>query len=347
MLFGILYFSWLIQSPVSAEKPIEVFIEGKKIEFTVQPTIENGTTLVPFRPVFESVGLDIVWDGTKGVVTGKKKDLTLELQLDSKTASINGKLKLLEVAPRLVDGQTVVPLRFVVEAMGKEVRWDSDTRTIQISSNLPIKPKQVTYEGSFLNGLRNGFGKLYEDGNLVYEGEFALSLFEGKGKKYYPNGKLNYEGDFSKGFMHGHGKLYREDGTLWYVAQFTNETIQGQGTIYFPDGHRLDVGFENGLPTGDGTYYFGDGTVRYVGGYKNGLRNGEGTIYYGNGVIMYEGEFIQSKFIKGKSYYEDGKLHYEGEMHEFEPEGMGVEYNRDGTIYHQGQFHEGKPVLNN
>ena len=42
----------------------------------------------------------------------------------------------------------------------------------------------ILYEGEFLNGKRNGQGKLYgDDGKLIYKGEFLNGKFNGKGKQ--------------------------------------------------------------------------------------------------------------------------------------------------------------------
>ena len=46
---------------------------------------------------------------------------------------INGKAVNIAAAPSLVDGLTLVPLRFISEALGAEVLWDGKTKTININ----------------------------------------------------------------------------------------------------------------------------------------------------------------------------------------------------------------------
>lgn len=53
-------------------QPIQVFIDGEPLEFTKDPLIVNGTTMVQFRPLFESFGLEIGWDDASRTVTGTK-----------------------------------------------------------------------------------------------------------------------------------------------------------------------------------------------------------------------------------------------------------------------------------
>ena len=66
------------------------------------------------------------------------------------------------------------------------------------------------YEGSVLNGVKNGFGKFfYEDGGS-YEGEWKNGEIQGYGKLYYQSGNLAYEGYWTKGEFDGKGKIINQ-----------------------------------------------------------------------------------------------------------------------------------------
>ena len=46
-----------------------------------------------------------------------------------------------------------------------------------------------------MNGERNGKGKeYYDNGVILFEGEFANGKWNGIGKEYYRNGKIKYVG---------------------------------------------------------------------------------------------------------------------------------------------------------
>ena len=53
----------------------------------------------------------------------------------------------------------------------------------------------------FEEGEYSGLGKLFDSttGNLVYDGEFYMGKYQGKGKLYNDNQVLIYEGDFYMG----------------------------------------------------------------------------------------------------------------------------------------------------
>lgn len=117
---------------MAEEKPIDVFIDGERINFTTDPIVKNGTTLVEFKPIFNKLGYNVSWDSTTKTVTGQNSEITINLQLNSKTAVVNDQNHTLQVAPEAIKGRTFIPLRFVSELSGKSVHWDSDTRIISI-----------------------------------------------------------------------------------------------------------------------------------------------------------------------------------------------------------------------
>ena len=47
--------------------------------------------------------------------------------------------------------------------------------------------------------MRNGKGKNYCDGILIYEGEYLNGERNGRGKEYERNGKLIFEGEYLNG----------------------------------------------------------------------------------------------------------------------------------------------------
>jgi hypothetical protein len=115
-----------------AAQLISVMLDGKQLEFNSQPVILNGTTLVEFRTIFENLGLYVSWDKSTRIVTGTKSGLDIKLKAGSNTATVNGVNKTLQASPGIINGYTMVPLRFIAEASGKSVIWDGDSDIINI-----------------------------------------------------------------------------------------------------------------------------------------------------------------------------------------------------------------------
>ena len=96
-----------------------------------------GRTVVPIRAIVEALGGSIGWDGKERKVTINLNGTTIELWIGKPKASVNGVMKWIDpknhdVKPIIVNGRTMLPLRFVAENLGCTVDWDSVTRTITI-----------------------------------------------------------------------------------------------------------------------------------------------------------------------------------------------------------------------
>jgi hypothetical protein len=65
------------------------------------------------------------------------------LQIGSTTAIVDGQQQLLDVAPFLVGARTLVPLRFVSQALGATVTFDNSTNTVTITRPLAAAPPPV------------------------------------------------------------------------------------------------------------------------------------------------------------------------------------------------------------
>jgi hypothetical protein len=119
----------------AASKPIDVYINGSKVSFTAgSPYLANNSVLVPFRVVFEKLGLQVLWDAKTGTVTGKSSNLAITLKIGSDRATVNGTVKKLTTAPVSSAGTTYIPLRFIAEATGGTAVWNATNRSVQITT---------------------------------------------------------------------------------------------------------------------------------------------------------------------------------------------------------------------
>lgn len=125
---------------ISQAEP-KVILDGSLLVFDVPPTIEDGRTLVPLRTIFEALGATVEWDNDTQTVTALKADTEVKLVIGGQ-AFKNGIPVSLDVPARIISSRTMVPLRFISEAMGCAVEWDNDTQTINIIS-VPAKVKPV------------------------------------------------------------------------------------------------------------------------------------------------------------------------------------------------------------
>ena len=122
---------------------IKVMFNGRYLTLDVAPVIQSGRTLVPFRVLFEALGASVGWTEATNTVTGAKGTTTVSLVIGSKTATVNGKAVTLDVAPTVISGRTLVPVRFVSENLGAEVSWVSSQNTVVVRGPAPATTFKV------------------------------------------------------------------------------------------------------------------------------------------------------------------------------------------------------------
>jgi len=121
-------------TPAVAQE-IGVRVNGRPVAFTgMGPVQIEGRVMVPLRGVLEAMGAAVVWDPATRSVVGSKGSNRFELRIDRPTATVDGRTVTLDVPARVMRGATMVPLRFVSEALGADVRWSGSTRTVEIAT---------------------------------------------------------------------------------------------------------------------------------------------------------------------------------------------------------------------
>lgn len=90
----------------------------------VKPYVKNGRTLVPVRFISESLGAEVGWDGSSSTVTVRLNGKVVKLVVGSKTMKVGSKDVELDTAAEISENRTYLPLRSLVEALGKKVFYD-------------------------------------------------------------------------------------------------------------------------------------------------------------------------------------------------------------------------------
>ena len=80
----------------------------------------------------------------------------IKMKINDVNYSINGEGKKMDAKPFIKNDRTLVPLRFIVEAIGGEVNWDNDNRLVTVNSKgktieLPIDSKTIKIDGKDVN----------------------------------------------------------------------------------------------------------------------------------------------------------------------------------------------------
>lgn len=158
----------LLPDAAQATKPIKIIIHGTEVKSDTSPFIENNRTMVPIRVISEYLGYNVDWDaetqsiaisndnentmtneGAIGLYIGKPiivifnpetitkyNNMLINNQITIEDAGIkifeNSKIVDLDVAPKIVNNHTYVPIRVISEYMGLTVEWDERIRAVAI-----------------------------------------------------------------------------------------------------------------------------------------------------------------------------------------------------------------------
>jgi uncharacterized repeat protein (TIGR02543 family) len=113
-------------------------VNGGSMALDSPPVIKNGRTLVPIRAIIEALGGTVGWDGTARKATVTLGSVTIELWIGQSAARVNSistriDSANLKVVPEIINGRTMLPLRFVSENLGCSIVWADATKTITIT----------------------------------------------------------------------------------------------------------------------------------------------------------------------------------------------------------------------
>jgi hypothetical protein len=116
----------------STKHAVAVEVDGEKL--AADAYLVDGRTVVPLRAIFERLNATIEWNEEEQSVTAVKGSTTVKLAIGRTDATAGERTVTLDVPPMLINGSTYVPLRFVSEAMGAGVTFDSERSTAVVST---------------------------------------------------------------------------------------------------------------------------------------------------------------------------------------------------------------------
>jgi hypothetical protein len=115
--------------------PITVVVNGQRMHFDQPPIEQAGRVFVPLRGVFEQLGASVVYQN--GIINATGNGRQISLRIGSRQATIDGQTQTLDVPPFTVGARTLVPLRFVAQALGATVDWNQATSTVTVIGGQP------------------------------------------------------------------------------------------------------------------------------------------------------------------------------------------------------------------
>ncbi|MBI3722246.1 MAG: hypothetical protein HY248_06800, partial [Fimbriimonas ginsengisoli] len=104
-----------------------ILFNGHSVAFDVQPTVQDGVPVTPFRHLVEHQGGKIDWEASTKTVTANTEGRTVWVRVGNRLARIDSREVEMELAPYLKKGRTIVPLSFIRDALNVRVEFDPAT----------------------------------------------------------------------------------------------------------------------------------------------------------------------------------------------------------------------------
>lgn len=118
--------------PATAQPPITVVVNGETLRLDPPPVIVHSRVLIPLRGVLERLGATVDWEAATRTIRVFRGSTVVVLAVGHPEAQVDGRSVRLDVAPVIIGGRAFVPLRFVSAAIGAQVEWRADERTVVI-----------------------------------------------------------------------------------------------------------------------------------------------------------------------------------------------------------------------
>jgi len=138
---------------------VGITLNSAPIESELKPFILKNRTYVPLRGVFEAMGINVEWFDTKANENGvevhtheikaTRNDISVSMKKQSKagkgfgswymTKTVLGEVSeidLSEIQPVIINDNTYVPLRVIVESFDTAIDWNNDARMVVIDDKL-------------------------------------------------------------------------------------------------------------------------------------------------------------------------------------------------------------------
>lgn len=199
MLAATMIFSFTMSTKTEAARAIRLIVNGVDITEQSEPRIEQDRTLVPIRFISEQLGATVTWDNENRTVRVDKDGDTFLLRIDSRLVQYNNgsSYEITDVAPKLINERTFVPLRLVSNALNININWDEANRYVLVDSDKPTEVDpgfKVNITSQNQNGTING------KTNLQMTSSPTFAKLEGS-VKY-----LLLDPNTAKGFVIGRGE---------------------------------------------------------------------------------------------------------------------------------------------
>jgi len=143
---------------------------------------------------------------------------------------VNGSEIKLDVPPQIINGRTMVPIKWVAEALGAEVEWDGNNRIVKLTSIVerPILFTRIAFSKDWQKAIKPPYQELPELRDL-YNQNFYVITGNSEGSKVFDTLGIDKLERVSSNITSPEGSL----GIFAVNSSIIGITVKGQNIIIY------------------------------------------------------------------------------------------------------------------
>ncbi len=114
---------------------VKVLFDSETLELLAAPELNEGISIAPLREIFEASDGVLYWYPVEKRVTASRPGTEMSLTIGDPRVTVNDQMRVLEVAPYIKHGRTMVPLQFLADTLDVTVTFNPATGQICLTSN--------------------------------------------------------------------------------------------------------------------------------------------------------------------------------------------------------------------
>lgn len=134
-----------------ADAAVRLEVDGQAIPLDQPPVILNDRVLVPMRALAEALDAEVTWDNATRQMISVRGDDILTLTIDNYVMWRNSEAVVLDVAPTILNGRTLAPVRAVSEGFDADVYWDNAAQTVRIETDQIVTDQSENFARDVFN----------------------------------------------------------------------------------------------------------------------------------------------------------------------------------------------------
>jgi len=166
--------STVVQS--AYQQNAKLVVDGNQVQLSSPAVNRNGTVYVPVRDLANAVGATVWWNAESKTVGINMGETRIAFIIGSDKARVNG-IQVSMAPSYIVNGITMVPVRFVAESLGQTVSWCDVTNTIYVGTGkvqtYTVKSGDTLWKIANAHGLSAGTLQAVNglSGTTIYPGQ--------------------------------------------------------------------------------------------------------------------------------------------------------------------------------